>query len=348
MASGASQKKWLRKAKRKLLNFTCLLELIQKVALGIFLFLLVRTLGAQPRLEKFSEARETVQSDTILKADGTLEVLQVSKATLRFKVIPDTGFFYSIIPAVSIVQSSFHNWVEGGTNALAWSLGLDLATRYQTRKLIWRNDFVGRFGQTKNEGQRIRKTVDNFEIISQLRYNLVRSNVFYPQFSMTLRSQFADGFDYSRPNEPQISAFFDPAYAVQSLGMFYEEPSRTFDASMGFALRQIITRQFTSFSDRPETPNIERVNFTTGIEIKSSWTIDFNDRIRYQSRVQLFSSFENLGTWDVNFRNTFAMKVLESLQIQFLFALVYQELISPKVQLSQTLELAFRYRFTNT
>ncbi len=302
---------------------------------------------AQARLEKFSEARETVQSDTILKADGTLEVVQVSKATLRFKVIPDTGFFYSVIPTASIVQSAFHNWVEGGTNALAWSLGLDVATRYQTRKLIWRNDFVGRFGQTKNEGQRIRKTVDNFEIISQLRYNLVRSNVFYPQLSMTLRSQFADGFDYARPGEPQISAFFDPAYAVQSLGMFYEEPSRAFNASMGFALRQIITRQFTAFSDRPETPEIERINFTTGIEIKSSWTIDFNDRTRYQTRIQLFSSFEKLGTWDVNFRNNISMKIFESLQIQFLFALVYQELISPKIQLSQTLELAFRYHFTN-
>ncbi len=321
--------------------------MIQRVAVGILLSFFASTLVAQSRLEKFSEARETVQSDTIIKADGTLEVVQVSKATLRFKVIPDTGFFYSVIPTASIVQSAFHNWVEGGTNALAWSLGLDVATRYQTRKLIWRNDFVGRFGQTKNEGQGIRKTVDNFEIISQLRYNLVRSNVFYPQLSMTLRSQFAPGFDYTRPGEPQISAFFDPAYAVQSLGMFYEEPSRTFNASMGFALRQIITRQFTAFSDRPETPEIERINFTTGIEIKSSWTIDFNDRTRYQTRVQLFSSFEKLGTWDVNFRNTFSMKVFESLQIQFLFALVYQEQLSPKVQLSQTLELAFRYRFTN-
>lgn len=323
------------------------MELIQKLAIGIVLSLFASTLVAQVRLEKFSEARETVQSDTILKADGTLEVVQVSKATVRFKVIPDTGFFYTITPAASIVQSAFRNWVEGGTNALAWSLGLDVSTRFQTRKLIWRNDFVGRFGQTKNEGQTVRKTVDNFEIISQLRYNLVRSNVFYPQLSMTLRSQFAAGFDYVRPNAPQISAFFDPAYAVQSLGMFYEEPSRTFNGSMGFAFRQIITRQFTSFSDRPETPQIERVNFTTGIEIKSSWTIDFNDRTRYQSRIQLFSSFEKLGTWDVNFRNTFSMKVFESLQIQFLFALVYQEQISPKVQLSQTLELAFRYRITN-
>jgi hypothetical protein len=116
---------------------------------------------------------------------------------------------------------------------------------------------------------------------------------------------------------------------------------------MGFAFRQIITRKFTSFSDRPETPEVERVNFTTGIEIKSSWTIDFDDRTRYQSRIQLFSSFEQLSTWDVNFRNTLTMKVFESLQIQFLFALVYQELLSPKIQLSQTLELAFRYRFTN-
>jgi hypothetical protein len=323
------------------------LELIQKVVIGICLSLLASALVAQSRLEKFSEARETVQSDTLVKSDGTLEVVQVSKATIRFKVIPDTGFFYNITPSASIVQSAFRNWVEGGTNALAWSIGLDVATRYQTRKLIWRNDFTGRFGQTKNEGQRIRKTVDNFEIISQLRYNLVHSNVFYPQLSMTLRSQFADGFDYARPDEPQISAFFDPAYAVQSLGMFYEEPSRTFNASMGFAFRQIITRKFTSFSDRPETPEVERVNFTTGIEIKSSWTLDFNDRTRYQSRVQLFSSFEKLGTWDINFRNTVSMKVFESLQIQFLFALVYQELISPKVQLSQTLELTFRYPFTN-
>ncbi len=324
-----------------------MLDLIQKVAVGIFLSLLASTLVAQPRLEKFSEVQETIQSDTLVKSDGTLEVVKVSKSTLRFKVIPDTGFFYAFTPSASIVQSAFRNWVEGGTNALAWSIGLEVATRYQTRKLIWRNDFTGRFGQTKNEGQRIRKTVDNFEIISQLRYNLVRSDVFYPQLSMTLRSQFADGFDYARPNEPQISAFFDPAYAVQSLGIFYEEPSRTFNASMGFAFRQIITRQFTSFSDRPETPEVERINFTTGIEIKSSWTIDFDDRTRYQSRIQLFSSFEQLSTWDVNFRNTLTMKVFESLQIQFLFALVYQELLSPKIQLSQTLELAFRYRFTN-
>ncbi|MCS6989877.1 MAG: DUF3078 domain-containing protein [Chloroherpetonaceae bacterium] len=316
-------------------------------ALAILFSFLASTLAAQARLEKFSEAREILQSDTLVRADGTMEVVQISKTSLRFKVTPDTGFFYAVAPSASVVQSAFVNWVEGGTNALAWSIGLEIATRYQTRKIIWRNDFTGRFGQTKNEGQEFRKTVDNFEIISQLRYNLVRSDVFYPQFSFTLRSQFAPGFDYSKPNAPQISAFFDPAYAVQSFGLFYEEPSRAFNASMGFAFREIIARRFTSFSDRPETPRIERVNFTTGIEIKSSWTLDLTERTRYQGRVQLFSSFENLRVWDVNFRNALTTRLFESLQVQFLFALVYQDRLSKRVQLSQTLELAFRYRFAN-
>lgn len=298
-------------------------------------------------MEKFSETREILQSDTLVRADGTLEVMQTSKTTIRFKVIPDTGFFYAITPSASVVQSAFVNWVEGGANALAWSLGLEIATRYQTRKLIWRNEFTGRFGQTKNEGQTFRKTVDNFEIISQLRYNLARSDVLYPQLSMTFRSQFAPGFDYAKPNAPQISGFLDPAYAVQSLGLFYEEPSRIFNASLGFAFREIITRRFTSFSDRPETPKVERVNFSAGVEIKSSWGFDLTERTRYQGRVQLFSSFENLRVWDVNWRNSLALKLFESLQIQFLFALVYQERLSPRVQLSQTLELAFRYRFAN-
>jgi hypothetical protein len=259
------------------------------------------------------------------------------------RALAPPNFIYEIRPTVSIVQAAFSNWVGGGVNALAWSSGLNVLLRYRGEP--WRGEvrFLGEFGQTLVDGA-FRKTNDLLDLTAFIKYDA--GFALSPQFSASLRTQFADGFDFSQPNAPQISAFFDPAYSVQSIGLAYSQ-SDSLRASLGIAAREIFTNRFPNFADDRTTEEVERINIRAGMEFFAVWMVEIVKGLTFRTRTQLFAPFARLGALEINEKLTLFLKVNNFLDTRLTVILLYQENISKQLQLQQTLELTVSLKLSN-
>jgi len=285
---------------------------------------------------------ETIKVDTLsIGADGSIQTATIIRKIQTITLLPN--FTYQIRPSGSIVQVSFKDWAEGGINSVAWTAGLQANSKYTFHPLVWENRLEFGFGQNKANGQSLRKTTDIIDFETNLRYG---GSIFKPEFVATLRTQFAPGYDYDAEGEPQISAFFDPAYLVQSIGMSYKS-SDNFEASLGLAFREIITNNYTQFSDDTKTDKVEKIDFKTGIRASGLWMVDVIEDISFKSRLQLFSAFEQLDVWDVNSRNTLQMKINDFIQTEVGVYLLFQKNATGRLQLQQTFSLSFGYAFSN-
>ncbi|MCS7012066.1 MAG: DUF3078 domain-containing protein [Chloroherpetonaceae bacterium] len=293
-----------------------------------------REVGRQSRI---------VQTDTTQQAD-TLTVVQLVEVRQQLvRAAPPPAFIYEIRPGLSIVQAAFSNWVGGGVNALAWSSNLNVRVQYRQDAWFWEARAVAEFGQTLVDGA-FRKTNDLLDLQTFAKLDLGAS--FGPQFAASLRTQFADGFDFSRSGAPQISGFFDPAYSVQSLGLAYAR-SDSLRASMGIAAREIFTNQFPNFADDPNTEDIERINIRAGIELYIVWLVELFRSVSFRTRTQLFAPFARLGALEVNQKFTLFLNINQFLDTRFTLVLLYQENLSKRVQLQETLELTISFKISN-
>jgi len=285
---------------------------------------------------------ETIKTDTIsVSENGTIETATTYRVFNKQEPIPD--FTYSFKPFASLVQVSFKDWADGGVNSLAWSTGLLAKSMHKFNNMTWRNRLELKFGQTKSDNVDLRKTSDIIDFESKLNYG---NSIFKPEVIATLRTQFAPGYDYDASGEPQISAFFDPAYLIQSIGLSYREHDNL-DAFLGIAFREIIASTYTNFSDDPDTDEIDKVNFKTGIRASANTEFDIMEDMTFESRLQLFSAFDQLDTWDVDSRSMLRMKINSYLQTNLGLYLLFQKNASERLQIQQTIELSFNYTISN-
>jgi hypothetical protein len=285
---------------------------------------------------------ETVRVDTLSKgADGIFETATVTRKVERTELLPP--FTYTVRPSVSLVQTAFRDWVGSGGNSIAWTTSLEAFARYDFDPYVWTNRLNLSYGQNKTEEQGARKTIDLIDFETNLRYG---NSILKPEFVATLQTQFAPGYDYGVTGEPQVSAFFDPAYLVQSIGLAYKETDN-FEASFGVAFREIITSKYNSYSDDPDTKKVEKIDFKTGVRASALWTAKVMENIEFNSRLQLFSAFESLDTWDVNSRNMLRMKINRFLQAHAGLTFFFQKNSSDRLQIQETFELTFSYPLTN-
>ncbi|MFN3393316.1 MAG: DUF3078 domain-containing protein [Candidatus Thermochlorobacter sp.] len=308
----------------------------------LFFVLHLQLAQAQP-LREVSKATRTLQSDTTQSGDTTIVIQTVEVRQRLVRASPLPSFIYEIRPNLSIVQATFSNWVGGGVNAVAWSSGLNVLLRYREGPWLWETRFLGEFGQTLVEGS-FRKTNDILDLSTFVKYHI--GAWLAPQFSASLRTQFADGIDFSQPSLPQISAFFDPAYSVQSLGLAFAM-SDSLRISLGLAAREIFTSRFPNFADDRTTPEIERINIRAGVELLATWLVEVFKGATFRTRTQLFAPFARLGALEVSQKLTFFLNFNSFLDTRLTIILLYQENISKQLQLQQTLELAVSFKISN-
>lgn len=309
----------------------------------LFIFALPLAAAFAQGYREVSKDSRIVQSDTTVQGD-TLTVFQLLEVRQRLvRTLSPPPFTYDLRPGFSIVQAAFSNWVGGGVNALAWASSLHVRMQYQQGAWLWELRTVAEFGQTLVDGA-FRKTNDVLDVQTFAKWEWGAS--FGPQFSASLRTQFADGFDFSKLGTPQISGFFDPAYSVQSLGFAYTR-SDSLRASVGIAAREIFTNRFPNFADDPNTEEIERINIRAGVELFAVWLVELFSGVSLRVRTQLFAPFARLGALEVNEHLTVFLKINQFLDTRFTLVLLYQENISKRLQLQQTLELTISFKISN-
>lgn len=248
----------------------------------------------------------------------------------------------SLVTGLNISQIAFSNWTQGGENSITWTLTGDFGLKYKTEEWRFQNQLKAAYGRTKQGGKDFITNDNELYLETVLSYRIFGWAV-NPYFSNTVRTQVTEGFDYSTTPETKISDFFDPGYITQSLGFTYDQ-LENIQTRLGIAFQEVITNQFTQYSDDPETPNeIEKFKFETGIESVTDANFTLDENLILKTKLRLFSRFESLDVWDVRWDNTITAKVNSWLNVNFAYLLIYQKDQSPTTQMKQALQLGIVY-----
>ncbi len=247
------------------------------------------------------------------------------------------------VGSLNLTQVTFDNWTQGGENAFSWQLLLDTKLAYQHKSVSW--SFSGKFsfGKTRLGQSEFRKSVDEIRLESVLKFKAAPS--IDPFLAITALTQFAPAYDYALENKPKISAFLDPGYFTQSLGLSIT-PTEGVKARMGLAFKETVTRNHPApYADDPNTPEVEKTRIETGMDMVADVSQKLSKTILLTSKLQLFSNLKAVDEIDVFWDNLFSAQVAKYIQVNFNFRLIYDKNVSKKRQINQSLAIGLTYSF---
>ena len=247
----------------------------------------------------------------------------------------------SIIAGLNVSQIAFNNWAKGGENSLTWTVTGDVGLNYKKGSWELKNTLQLRYGRTKIEDEQERVNDNEIFFENVLVYH--NDWVVNPFASNALRTQITTGYEYTDDDRIPVSDFFDPAYITQSVGFTYEK-LETIQTRLGLAFQEVITSEYRSYSDDPETlDEIESFDFDTGIESVTDAKYTLAENLLYKSKLRLFSRFDSMDVWDVRWDNTITAKVNSWLNVNFEFLLIHQIDQTLKTQTKQALQVGLVY-----
>lgn len=276
---------------------------------------------------------------------------------------PDTTKVWShdATARLNFSQAAYKDWEEGGgTNSLSLTANLGGSAARRGERWIQAHELRLAFGLINQEGQEFRKAEDQILWNSSVRYegnDFFR--IFNPTLAADLRTQFAQGFDYtSNPFEGEIddttdarldleppvqtSEFFSPAFITQSVGLTYE-PLNGFTMRLGAAAKQTVVaeRDFRVLYGVNEN---NPVRVEAGAEFASSFDRRLTDNIRYRSQLNVFFSFNQTeNPPDARWDNTLNLQVNDWLSTDLQFTALFDRDITRAIQLKETISVGVSF-----
>lgn len=243
--------------------------------------------------------------------------------------------------SLTFSQVSFSDWAQGGENAYAYGASAIGTSTYDWHPITWANTYRLGFGQTRIGGRQTRKTEDKIDLESVITYRM--GIVINPYAALTLKTQFATGYRYDAAgNRTSISWFFDPAFLTQSLGLGFQITPEL-RSRFGFALREIVTSQYTSFADDPTTTEVEKVKVEDGLESVTEGTWKLDNSTTLNAKLELFSSFREPQKIIVRGDNTLTVRLAKIVTLVVNVQLINERRVTPRTQLKQSLGVGISY-----
>ena len=257
---------------------------------------------------------------------------------------PESSWQKELVGNLNFTQTAFDNWAQGGEDTLAWQLNVNGKAVKGEEKYKWDNTGKISYGMAKLADLESRKSIDEIKLESVFTYLL--GSYVNPYVAASGETQFAAGYEYPDGSKVEVSNLLDPGYFSQSAGVGYE-PIKEFKTRLGFALHETITSDHpVPYSDDPDTTDEEE---TTKIEAGVESVTDFSKKliggILLTSKLELFSNLKGLDEIDVKWDNIFSAKISKYIDVNFNVKLLYDDTVSDKRQIKQSLAVGLTYTF---
>lgn len=238
---------------------------------------------------------------------------------------PDYIWLQTNKTGIDISEVTFVNWNAGGSNSISALLNHVTALKYEDSYFKWKNSALLRYGINKQEDQKIRKTEDQFELISTLGFRKDTLTNWYFSGRFNFKTQLTDGFNYpDRTNE--ISKFMAPGYLFFGGGAEYGKNLEKFSfyfspltVKATFVLDDDLSNA-GSFGVEPAVfdengvliEQGERVRTEMGILLTNALEIDVYRNISMKNQLSLYTDYlNNLGNTDIDWEIVFNFTVNE-------------------------------------
>ncbi len=235
-------------------------------------------------------------------------------------------------------QASHKNWSQGNTNSIA-ATGINMLNlSYKKASYVYDLTVNLRYGQTKINGNEVRKTDDLIHVKNRLDH-LLTSKELSTYLEVEFRSQFDKGFD---KNSTYISDFMAPGYLQETAGFGYR-PLDFVQMQMGFSLKQTFMAD-TSLSKRygltPGSSFRSEGGFSMGLGLKKNVA----KNLSLASSVQSFTNFLQPANYtDLIFTNELTGKVNSFMNTNIQFVMVYDKDFNSQFQIKQVLAIGLSF-----
>lgn len=276
--------------------------------------------------------------------------------------------------AFNFNQVSFTNWAAGGENTLSGTGILSVFENYKKNKTTWDNSLDLAYGILKS-GTVIKKNDDKIDLSSK--FGHVAIDKWYFAGLVNFKSQFTEGFDYTKTPKSKISNFLAPAYVLISLGMDYK-PNADFSLYISPATGKITIVSDKSLADagaygvEKATYDLttgqlltagKQVRYEFGSYLTMKYQKDIMKSVNFKTKLDLFSNYShNPQNVDVNWDVVIGMKVNKYISASIATTLIYDDDIQvplykdvagvktqtgsgPRTQFREVFGVGFSYKF---
>jgi len=258
---------------------------------------------------------------------------------------------------LSLTNVSLSNWSGGGKNTITINGSLGAFGNFKGESSEWSNMLDIGYGVTKLGELDFRKSDDKLILISKYGYKATEQLNYSAM--MDFRTQFNYGYNFDKRNPLdsteylKISAPMAPAYLNVGIGMNYKPTDY-----LQIMLSPIANRLIIVLDE--ELSNKGAYGVDKGKHIKSELGSSFNatfkkeifENIVLQSRLNLFSSFNNFTKTVVNSESVLNMKINSFLSATISADIIYDHnvkvvrdngTIGPATQFRNVLGIGFSY-----
>jgi hypothetical protein len=246
-----------------------------------------------------------------------------------------------VITSLTLSQASFNQWQQGGTNYISWQGDLNCKLEHDNASINWLNSLKLEYGLTYLAGQGTRKSADTMDLES------VYSWKCWPQISpfvsLSAKSQFDAGFDYTKTPTVQTSAFLDPGYFTESAGLKYT-PDPVFNTRLGFAVKETVASQFASiYTYNPDTGTTSDLLVEEGLSSVSELNWKITADSKFASKLDMFWDGEALDRTVVEWDNLLTVSLNKIISVNVENDYRYDQKVYDGWQIKETLGIGFAY-----
>tara|TARA_B110000503_G_scaffold18676_1_gene27627 strand:- start:5322 stop:6191 length:870 start_codon:yes stop_codon:yes gene_type:complete len=239
-------------------------------------------------------------------------------------------------------QSSFSNWASGGENTVAGNININYDFNYKHGNINWDSKIISGYGLSYLGGRGYRKTNDRLEVNSLL--GVKTTNYWFLSFIGNFRTQYTNGFDYSKEPKAVVSGFFSPAYLTFGPGMLWKKSD---DLSINIAPA---TARYTfvsnSFSGQFGVEEGKNAAFSLGFNLSSYYKLQLMENIEMENIITLYSDYlANVRNVDLDYQTNIRFKVNENIKMHMTFHTIIDDNASSRVQFRQLFGLGVNYSF---
>lgn len=294
-----------------------------------------------------------------------LLLLLAMAASTSFAQVKDTvkhwtkGAFFSL----AFNQVSLTNWKKGGENALSGTILTSFFANYKTDKMNWENNLTMSYGLMKTEGTDLRKNEDKIDLNSKFGY-VAYKKLFYSAL-LNFKTQFYNGYDYSKSPELLVSKFMAPAYLTIAIGLDF----KPFDYLSFFI--SPATGRFTFVLDQGladigaygvEKGYYKGTEWVNGKQFRPEFGAYFTAKFQKDvfkfmnifSKIDIFNNYtdnnkgkdyDNRKYVDVNWETMINIKAGKFITTSLYTNLIYDRDVSEDVQFKEVFGVGFSYKF---
>ncbi|MBM3411766.1 MAG: DUF3078 domain-containing protein [Bacteroidetes bacterium] len=261
--------------------------------------------------------------------DATIRKLQVESLRPVKKYVPDSlikkwksGGNYTLTAG----QGSLSNWAAGG-DQFSFTLNtiLQLFSYYRNGRNRWDNTLDIFFGYIHTTSLGSRKNDDRFDLISKYGYSL--NNKLNLATLFNVRSQFIQGYTYPNNVKTFASHFMSPGYIIFSQGLDFRRNKQFSIFFSPFTARWVIvTNNLLSnrgeYGVKPGTKSIGQFGAFGTFTLEKN----FNKKVLYKSRVDLFSNYQRKPqNIDLFVTNVLTTKIGKNLALSWNVDFIYDD-----------------------